>query len=84
MLPSGLASKLIRCKEIYRVIKKEKIISIKHEDILTGMTDIHLSLWILIFCLKYRKLKLRTPIFCAKQIRQGYQFRTHVDICVAE
>lgn len=61
VLTSGVVLKLIRKTEISRANSKEENTNAKHEYILAGMTDIYLSLEILIFCLKYLVLKLYAP-----------------------
>ena len=44
MLTSGVVLKLLKNKELWKANCKKEIINIKHEDILTGTTDMHLSL----------------------------------------
>ena len=67
-------------KEIKRVNSKEETIDVKHEDVLTGVPDMHLPLWILTFCLKYRQLKLYTPTLARNKLlsisMDAYQSRT--------
>lgn len=49
---------MITNKEIKRVNSIEEKTNIKHEDTLTGMVDMHLSLWTLTFWIKYNKCKI--------------------------
>lgn len=49
---------MITNKEIKRVNSIEEKTNIKHKDTLTGMVDMHLSLWTLTFWIKYNKCKI--------------------------